>query len=298
MRLAAIDIGSNAARLLISDVSINNGKTEFNKINLVRVPLRLGFDVFDKKEISPEKTDMILHTIKAYKHLLEAYGVRHIKAAATSAMRDAVNAGDIIARVHEETGIPIEVISGGNEAALIYENHIAENMDKDRAYLYIDVGGGSTELTFFARGKLIFSASFNIGTIRLLKGQVSDSQWDNMKEFVKKETKDYFDNIIAIGSGGNINKIFSLSKRKEGKSLHIDLLKDYYKEFSSFSLDDRMRLYKLREDRADVIVPALQIYINVMRWANAQEIYVPKIGLADGLIQHLYDDLKKKGVPD
>ena len=298
MRLAAIDIGSNAARLLISDVSINNGKTEFNKINLVRVPLRLGFDVFEKKEISPEKTDMILHTIKAYKHLLEAYGVRYIKAAATSAMRDAVNAGDIIARVHEETGIPIEVISGGNEAALIYENHIAENMDNDHAYLYIDVGGGSTELTFFARGKLIFSASFNIGTIRILKKQVSDSQWDNMKEFIKKETKDYFDNIIAIGSGGNINKIFSLSKRKEGKSLHIDLLKDYYKEFSGFSLDDRMRLYKLREDRADVIVPALQIYINVMRWANAQEIYVPKIGLADGLIQHLYDDLKKKGVPD
>jgi len=291
MRLAAIDIGSNAARLLISDVSINNGKTEFNKINLVRVPLRLGFDVFEKKEISPEKTNMILHTIKAYKHLLEAYGVRHIKAAATSAMRDAVNASEIIERVHKETGIPIEVISGGNEASLIYENHIAENMDKDHAYLYIDVGGGSTELTFFARTKLIFSASFNIGTIRLLKGQVTDGQWDNMKEFIKKETKDYFDNIIAIGSGGNINKVFSISKRKEGKSLHIDLLKDYYKEFSSFSLADRMHLYKLREDRADVIVPALQIYINVMRWANAQEIYVPKIGLADGLIQHLYADL-------
>jgi exopolyphosphatase/guanosine-5'-triphosphate,3'-diphosphate pyrophosphatase len=296
MRLAAIDIGSNAARLLISDVSINNGKTEFNKINLVRVPLRLGFDVFEKKEISPEKTDMILHTIKAYKHLLDAYGVLHIKAAATSAMRDAVNARAIIARVQDETGIPIEVISGGNEAALIYENHIAENMDKDHAYLYIDVGGGSTELTFFAGNKLVFSASFNIGTIRLLKGQVADSQWDNMKDFIKKETKDFPNNMIAIGSGGNINKVFSLSKRKEGKSLHIDLLKDYHKEFSNFSLADRMRLYKLREDRADVIVPALQIYVNVMRWANAQEIYVPKIGLADGLIQHLYADLKKKGI--
>jgi len=260
--------------------------------------LRLGFDVFEKKEISPEKTNMILHTIKAYKHLLEAYDVRHIKAAATSAMRDAVNAREIIQRVHDETGIPIEVISGGSEAALIYENHIAENMDKDHAYLYIDVGGGSTELTFFARNKLIFSASFNIGTIRLLKGQVTDSQWDNMKEFIKKETREHLDNIVAIGSGGNINKIFSISKRKEGKSLHIDLLKDYYKEFSSFSLEDRMRLYKLREDRADVIVPALQIYVNVMRWTTAQEIYVPKIGLADGLIQHLYADLKKKGVPD
>jgi exopolyphosphatase/guanosine-5'-triphosphate,3'-diphosphate pyrophosphatase len=294
MRLAAIDIGSNAARLLISDVTDNYGKPEFNKINLVRVPLRLGFDVFEKKLISNEKTDMILHTIKAYKHLIEAYGVDHIKAAATSAMRDADNAGDIIRRVKDETGIDIEVISGGYEASLIYENHIAENLDKEHAYLYIDVGGGSTELTFFAGNRLLFSASFNIGTIRLLKNQVTVAQWDHMKEYIRKETRNYSDQIIAIGSGGNINKIFSISKRKEGKSLHIDLLKDYYKEFSSFTLEDRMRLYKLREDRADVIVPALQIYINVMRWATAQEIYVPKIGLADGLIQHLYADLRKK----
>ena len=296
MRLAAIDIGSNAARLLITDTTLNNGKVEFNKVNLVRVPLRLGFDVFERKEISPEKTDMILHTIKAYRHLTEAYGVRHIKAAATSAMRDAVNAQTIIDRVQAETGIVIEVISGGSEAALIYENHVAENMDKEHAYLYIDVGGGSTELTFFAGGKLVFSASFNIGTIRLLKRQVEESHWENMKDFIKRETKDYLHNIIAIGSGGNINKIFSISKRKEGKSLNVELLKDYYKEFSNFSLEERMRLYKLREDRADVIVPALQIYINVMRWADAQEIFVPKIGLADGLIQHLYADLKKQGI--
>ena len=277
--------------MLISDVADNNGKTEFNKINLVRVPLRLGFDVFDKKEISEEKKDMILHTIKAYKHLCEAYTVDHIKAAATSAMRDAINAQSIIDLVREETGILIEVISGGNEASLIYENHIAENLDKEHAYLYIDVGGGSTELTFFAGNKLVFSSSFNIGTIRLLKQQVTEAQWEGMKEYIKRETRNYLNNIIAIGSGGNINKIFSISKRKEGKPLHIELLKDYYKEFSSFSLEDRMQLYKLREDRADVIVPALQIYINVMRWANAQEIYVPKIGLADGLIQHLYAEL-------
>jgi exopolyphosphatase/guanosine-5'-triphosphate,3'-diphosphate pyrophosphatase len=295
MRLAAIDIGSNAARLLISDVADNNGKAEFNKINLVRVPLRLGFDVFEKREISPEKTDMILHTIKAYKHLCEAYAVDHIKAAATSAMRDATNAQAIIDRVKGETGIGIEVISGGNEASLIYENHIAENLDKEHAYLYIDVGGGSTELTFFAGNKLVFSSSFNIGTIRLLKQQVTEAQWEGMKDYIKRETRNYINNIIAIGSGGNINKIFSISKRKEGKSLHVELLKDYYKEFSSFSLEDRMRLYKMREDRADVIVPALQIYVNVMRWASAQEIYVPKIGLADGLIQHLYVDLKRKG---
>ena len=291
MRLAAIDIGSNAARLLISDVSTNNGKTEFNKVNLVRVPLRLGFDVFDQKEISPEKIGMILHTIKAYKHLCQAYNVDHIKAAATSAMRDASNAQTIIDRVQGETGILIEVISGSSEASLIYENHIAENLDKEHAYLYIDVGGGSTELTFFAGNKLVFSSSFNIGTIRLLKQQVTEEQWEGMKEYIKRETRNYINNIIAIGSGGNINKIFSLSKRKEGKPLQIELLKDYYKEFSVFSLPERMQLYKLREDRADVIVPALLIYINAMRWANAQEIYVPKIGLADGLIQHLYAEL-------
>jgi exopolyphosphatase/guanosine-5'-triphosphate,3'-diphosphate pyrophosphatase len=211
-------------------------------------------------------------------------------------MRDARNAEDVISLVKKETGITIEVISGDEEASIIYENHVAENLDKDHSYLYIDVGGGSTELTFIAQNKLIFNQSFNIGTIRLLKKQVEEERWDVMKDFIKKETKGHDTDIIAIGSGGNINKVFSLSKRKEGKPLQLELLKDYYKELSSFSLADRMHIYKLREDRADVIVPALQIFINVMRWANTQEIYVPKIGLADGLIQHLYEEIMKKGV--
>jgi exopolyphosphatase/guanosine-5'-triphosphate,3'-diphosphate pyrophosphatase len=297
MRLAAIDIGSNAARLLISEVIFNDdGTTQFQKLNLVRVPLRLGFDVFERKEISPEKETMILNTMKAYRHLLNAYGVplTHLRAAATSAMRDAVNSDAIINHVKEQTGIIIEIITGDAEASLIYENHVAENMEKDHGYLYIDVGGGSTELTFFADGKLVFKRSFNIGTIRLLKQQVTEQHWDEMKDFIKKETKKNEGHMIAIGSGGNINKIFSLSKRKEGKPLQLDLLKDYYKEFSSFSVADRVRIYHLREDRADVIVPALQIYINVMRWADIDEIYVPKIGLADGLIQHLYEEFRKK----
>ena len=296
MRLAAIDIGSNAARLLITEVIINNGKPEFNKLNLVRVPLRLGFDVFEKREISSEKIIMIINTIKSYKYLLDAYQVTHIKAAATSAMRDAINSGIIIERVKNETGIEIEVISGDSEASLIYENHIAENLDKEYSYLYIDVGGGSTELTFFAENKLVFKESFNIGTIRILKNQVEEVHWNAMKDFVKRETKGHDNDLIAIGSGGNINKVFSLSKRKDGKPLTIELLKDYYKEIGSFSVPERVRLYKLREDRADVIVPALQIYINVMRWTNTQEIYVPKIGLVDGLIQHLYDELTSKGL--
>ena len=291
MKLAAIDIGSNAARLLLSEVKINtNGEPVFNKLNLIRVPLRLGFDVFENNEISKEKTGMVMQTMKAYKHLINAYGVTHVKACATSAMRDARNAQDIIRKIKLETGITIEVISGEAEASFIYENHIAENMSKDDAYLYTDVGGGSTELTFFSNEKLVFKESFNIGTIRLLKNMVTEAHWDSMKDYIKFKTKDYR-SVIAIGSGGNINKIFSLSKKKDGKPLPFELLKDYYKELSAFTLEERMRIYKFREDRADVIVPALLIYINVMRWTDAKEIYVPRIGLADGLIQHLYKEV-------
>ncbi|MBY0536402.1 MAG: exopolyphosphatase [Chitinophagaceae bacterium] len=298
MRLAAIDIGSNAARLLISEViPTDNFQTQFQKINLVRVPLRLGFDVFEYGRISDAKVNMIMSTMYAYRNLLDAYGVplSHLKAAATSAMRDAANSKEIIEMVKEKTGIQIEVISGDTEATLIYENHIAENLETGHAYLYIDVGGGSTELTFFAEGKLVFKRSFNIGTIRLLKKQVEEDHWDELKEYIKKATKG-FDDIIAIGSGGNINKIFSISKKKEGKPLQLDLLKDYYKEFNAFSVADRVRIYHLREDRADVIVPALQIYVNVMRWAAIDEIFVPKIGLADGLVQHLHEELKNQVV--
>ena len=293
MRLAAIDIGSNAARLLISDVIIGpQGNPEFIKAALVRAPLRLGFEVFDKGEIPPNKVEKVIKTMKSYKLLLDVYEVKHVKACATSAMRDATNGAEIIRKVKAETGIEIKIISGQEEASLIYENHIAENMTKEESYLYIDVGGGSTELTFFTDGKLVFKESFNIGTIRLLKNQVSEAMWDEMKEFIKQKTKGYH-HVTAIGSGGNINKIFSLSKRKEGKPLQLDLLRDYYKEFSNLSVNQRMTLYHLREDRADVIVPALLIYINVMRWADTEEIYIPKIGLADGLIHTLYEEVKE-----
>jgi exopolyphosphatase / guanosine-5'-triphosphate,3'-diphosphate pyrophosphatase len=296
LKLAAIDIGSNAARLLISEVTENNnGKPQFNKLNLVRVPLRLGFDVFEKGEISKPKLGMIIQTMKAYGHLMNVYGVNHLKACATSAMRDARNSNDVLRKVKLETGIQISIISGDDEAAYIYENHIAENLDKEHSYLYIDVGGGSTELTFFADGKLRYKESFNIGTIRLLKNMVDEKHWEEMRDHLKTNTKSKLP-IVAIGSGGNINKVFSLSKKKEGKPLHLELLRDYYKELSSFPLAERIRIYDMREDRADVIVPALLIYINVMRWADINEIYVPKIGLADGLIQSLYEEVVKKGL--
>lgn len=249
----------------------------------------MGFDVFETKAISPAREEMIVKTMRAYKDLMEVYEVTSYKACATSAMRDAENSSSIIERVKNEIGISINVISGDDEASVFYHTNFTENLDKEHAYLYIDVGGGSTELTLFNENQIAFKESFNIGTIRLLKGQVEDSLWNSMKEYTKEITK-HQKKVVAVGSGGNINKIFSLSKRKDGKPLHIDLLKDYYREIGSFSIHERMRLYNLREDRADVIIPALHIYINVMRWADAEEILVPKIGLVDGLIQQLYNE--------
>ncbi len=291
MRLAAIDIGSNACRLLITEV-VPNGlqKARFNKLNLVRVPLRLGFDVFDTGVIPEPKVRMMLESMHAYAHLMRAYGVNRHIAVATSAMRDARNADEIVNRIYNETGILIKVISGDFEASLIYESHIAESLDSKNNYLYIDVGGGSTELTLFMNGQLTFKRSFNIGTIRLLKGQVKEEDWTNLKETIRNEVRG-LKSCIAIGTGGNINKIFSLSKKKDGKPVNHELLKEYYRELSLLSLEERMRLFNLREDRADVIVPALLIYTQVMKWALIEEMIVPKIGIVDGLVQHLFEEL-------
>jgi exopolyphosphatase / guanosine-5'-triphosphate,3'-diphosphate pyrophosphatase len=293
--LAAIDIGSNAARLLITETSVyKDGTVDYTKLNLLRIPLRLGFDVFDNGFISDEKKQQLIETLKAYKHLMNIYKVEAVKACATSAMRDAANAPQILEEVRRVTGLNIQVISGQEEANIIYETHIAENLSLNKSYLYIDVGGGSTEVTLFSQNHTIFKESFNIGTIRMLRNKVSDEQWDHMKWYIKTHVRDY-QPIEAIGTGGNINKIFSISKRKEGKPLPLDLLKDYYKELSYTSIEDRKHLYQFRSDRADVIVPALQVFISVMRWANADEIYVPKIGLADGLVKMLYKEMQEGG---
>jgi len=292
MVLAAIDIGSNASRLLIADLNGKGKNMEFNKMNLVRVPLRLGMDVFKLSRIGPKREAMLINTMQAYRHLMEAYGVEQFRACATSAMRDAQNSQTIIEDVKNRTGIPIEIISGEQEASLVFKNHIAEMLSKEHAYLYIDVGGGSTELNFYVKGKQIFKKSINIGTIRLLEGQWTEKNWNQLKMLVEEKIKCNLP-ITAIGSGGNINKIFSLSKTKEGKPLSLRTLRNYYKKFEMLSVPERMRQYKIREDRADVIVPALEIYIQIMRWTGAQEIYVPKIGVADGLIRDLYAKIQK-----
>jgi exopolyphosphatase/guanosine-5'-triphosphate,3'-diphosphate pyrophosphatase len=270
-----------------------DGSVDYTKLNLLRIPLRLGFDVFDKGLISEEKKKKLVDTIKTYKMLMEIYKVQDVRACATSAMRDAANGQEILKEIKDVTGIDIRIISGQEEANVIYETHIAENLNGGKSYMYIDVGGGSTEVTLFSDNKIVFKESFNIGTIRLLNGKVTEEQWEHMKWYIKTHVKNY-QPLEAIGSGGNINKIFSISKRKEGKPLALELLKDYHKELSYSSVAERKHIYNLRDDRADVIVPALQIYINVMRWAGADEIYVPKIGLADGLVRMLYKELSGK----
>lgn len=294
MRIAAIDIGSNAARLLINEVTEpKKGKPEFMKLNLLRIPLRLGIDVFTSGKIGAEREEMVISSMKVFSDLMKIYKVEHYRACATSAMRDAKNGAEIIQAVKQTSGIDIEIISGDEEATLIYENHVAEGLDKDSAYLYIDVGGGSTELTFYENGEMKYERSFNIGTIRLLNHLVTDEHWKEMREEIRKNINSK-KQVVAIGSGGNINKIFSMSKTKDGKPMSAAYLKKYYKEMNGLTVAERMSRYAIREDRADVLVPALDIFNNVMTWSDIDKIFVPKISVADGLIHRIYDGLKTK----
>jgi len=294
MRIAAIDIGSNAARLLINEVTEpKKGKPEFMKLNLLRIPLRLGIDVFTQGKIGAEREEMVISSMKVFSDLMKIYKVEHYRACATSAMRDAQNGAEIIDAVKKTSGIDIEIISGDEEATLIYENHVAEGLDKDSAYLYIDVGGGSTELTFYENGEMKYEHSFNIGTIRLLNNLVKDEHWKEMKEEIRKNINSKKP-VVAIGSGGNINKIFSMSKTKDGKPMSAAYLKKCYKEMKGLTVAERMSRYAIREDRADVLVPALEIFNNVMTWSDIEKIFVPKISVADGLIHRIYDGLKSK----
>lgn len=294
MKIAAIDIGSNAARLLITEVKETpKKKPEFTKLNLLRIPLRLGMDVFSKGEIGLERKKMVIDSMKVFSDLMKIYGVEHYRACATSAMRDAKNGDKIREIVKEASGIDIEIISGDEEATLIYENHVAEGLDKNFAYLYIDVGGGSTELTFYEGGKMKYEKSFNIGTIRLLNGLVTDDHWKEMKEEIRKNINSKKP-IVAIGSGGNINKVFSMSKTKDGKPITLSYLRKFYKEIAALNVAQRMEKYGIREDRADVLEPAVKIYLNVMSWSDIDKIFVPKISVADGLVHNIYDNLTQK----
>lgn len=288
MKFASIDIGSNAVRLLLCSVMDDGTEVVFKKNELVRIPLRLGEDAFVYKLISEEKIQKLVKTMHAFRLLMDVFGAVDYRACATSAMREAINGPEIIERVKNEAGITIEIIHGKIEAEIIYSNHIAEHLDHDSSYLYIDVGGGSTELTLFSEGNIVFSQSFNIGTIRLLHNSVSKEHWSDFKETVRNITKNYRP-LKAIGSGGNINKIYKTLKKKEGKSLQYDKIKEYSEYLSSFSLEDRITKLGLNSDRADVIVPASKIFLTVMKNSGIDEIIVPQIGLSDGIVHLLYE---------
>ena len=288
MRYAAIDIGSNAVRLLIADIIENNDSVSFKKNTLVRVPLRLGDDAFLQQYISERKATDLVKAMIAFRNLMDVYKVGDYMAFATSAMREAKNGADIVRTIKEQADIDLEIVTGQKEAKIIYTNHAEQNIDKSKNYLYIDVGGGSTELSLFTEGKLEASRSFNIGTIRILDNQDKEETWNEMRDFIRDHTR-HFKSVNGIGTGGNINKLYRLSEEKNGAPLTFVKLKSLYSYLNSFSLKDRINVLGLNQDRADVIIPACEIYLSVMKWANIKAIYVPSVGLVDGIIQILIE---------
>jgi exopolyphosphatase/guanosine-5'-triphosphate,3'-diphosphate pyrophosphatase len=293
MRFASIDIGSNAVRLLLCNVYEEADEAIFKKAELVRMPIRLGEDVFRTGQVSQEKIQALVKTMKAFRLLIEVFGAVSYRACATAAMREAGNAADVIAAVKRESGISIEVIDGKSEAEIIYSNHIAEHLDPERSYLYIDVGGGSTELTLFENGHIVASQSFNIGSIRLLHEKVTKDDWSQLRNWIQDHSADH--NLMAIGSGGNINKIFKMSERKEGKAMSLVKLLEIYYYLKQFTVEERITRLGLNPDRADVIVPAAKIFITIMREAAIEKIIVPQIGLSDGIVHLLYEDYVASG---
>lgn len=285
MRYAAIDIGSNAVRLLIADIIGQKDTYNFKKNTLLRVPLRLGDDAFIHQKISPRKAESLIKTMKAFRELMDVYQVEDYMACATSAMRDAKNGPDIVAEI-KKNGIDITIIEGAKEAEIIYNSHWDNKMEKDKVYLYIDVGGGSTELSLFANGVLVNSKSFNLGTIRILDNQDKSETWDELKDWVRSNTHMY-KQVIGIGTGGNINKLARLSNEKLDKPLSYAKLKAVYEHLASFSLKERIISLGLNEDRADVIIPASEIFLTIMKYGRLKQIIVPRVGLVDGVIRTL-----------
>lgn len=288
MRYAAIDIGSNAVRLLIADLTDNDGIISFKKNTLIRVPLRLGDNAFLDHFISDKKSEDLIKTMISFRNLMDVYKVTDYMACATSALREAENGVVLVQQIKDLANIDLEIIEGQKEANIIYSSHIEQTLDRNKNYLYIDVGGGSTELSVFCNGQMLASKSFDLGTIRILDNQDKDETWDQLKEWLKVETRN-FKSLSGIGTGGNINRLFKLSEEKEGSPLSYTKLKTLFNYLNSYSLKDRINVLGLNQDRADVIIPASEIFLTIMKWANIKNIYVPKVGLVDGIIQVLIE---------
>lgn len=287
-KYAAIDIGSNAMRLLVSNIIEKDGKEpQFNKSSLVRVPIRLGQEAFTVGEISEETIDRMIDAMKAFKLLMKVHKVEKYMACATSAMREAYNGIEVAELIRKKADIKIDIIDGKKEAAIIASTDLHHLLTTDKTYLYVDVGGGSTEFSLFSNGKIIASKSFKAGTVRLLNEVVSDIVWQEIEKWIKTNTQD-FENVTMIGSGGNINKLFKMSGKQQDKPLSYIYVNSQYAFLNSLSYEQRIAELGLNPDRADVIIPAVRIYLNAMKWSGARNIYVPKIGLSDGIIKALY----------
>ena len=286
----AIDIGSNAIRLLVANVIVEDDKEpQFKKSSLVRVPIRLGADAFVSGKISSENTERMIDAMEAFKLLMKVHGVKKYKACATSAMREAVNGKEIAEKIFDKTGVEIDIINGKKEAAIISSTDLNELIESDASYLYVDVGGGSTEFTVFSKGKIINSKSFKMGTVRLINNKKSENKamFKEVQKWIETNTRG-LKRISLIGSGGNINKLFKMSGRAIGKPISYIYLNAQYQFLKQMNYSDRISELSLNPDRADVIVPATKIYLSAMKWSGARKIYVPKIGLADGIIKSLY----------
>lgn len=287
MRFAAIDIGSNAVRLLFCDVYPFQNDFIVKKTSLVRLPIRLGEDVFTHQVISEANIQKLIETLRGFKSLSSVYEIVDFRACATSAMREAQNRKEVISAIKKQTGINIEVIDGEQEAELIYNTHIAEKIDKKGTFLYVDVGGGSTELTLFNNGEKVISKSFKIGTIRLKNDLVKAKKWDELKEWIENLRENHQPSMV-IATGGNINKLYKLCGLKDYALFEYDDLKQMNKFIEKYSVDERVRKLGLKPDRADVITHAAKIYLDVMKWVNVKQTFVPKVGVADGIIHQLY----------
>lgn len=295
IKLAAIDIGSNAVRLMLSRVYEHDGESVFVKESLIRVPIRLGEDVFAHQRITPEKAEQLQKSMAAFTLIIQAFGAEEFIACATSAMREARNGADIARDIRKRTGIDIEIIEGKREAAIIYSSHIGRSLRSDAPLLYIDVGGGSTEVTLMSRSRIIDSGSFKIGTVRILQKGKSKRELDRLKSWLKTRVAPTHP-AAAVGTGGSINNIFRLSRKKEGKALSAKLIREIRDYLESFSVEERIQVLGLRPDRADVIVEAADIYLTVMKGAGVKKMYVPILGLADGLINVLYEKVKSNHI--
>lgn len=295
-RFAAIDIGSNAVRLLLTGVIDTGTEHLFKKECLVRMPLRLGDDAFLNKKISDSKAESLVKTMRAFKNLIDAYEAVSYKACGTSALREATNGDELVNRVKEESGIEIDIIDGRMEAEVVCLNHPESLLKSDKPYLYVDVGGGSTDMTLIEQGEVIDSVSINIGTVRLLNNLVTDDRWKELKQWSKKIKKQH-ESIVMVGSGGNINKLFSMARIKTGNPLSYKRLQKLREMLAKYTFDERVSVLNLRPDRADVIVPGADIFLAVMKWSGARKILVPQIGLADGLVHMLYNQHMNGGFP-